>query len=414
MFERLFRLPAVLARHRDGPFAKERERFLQHCAEEGTAMSTLSSIADYLLAISQRLNVDADGYVTEQHVLAAAVQWKRYQRRRGRSHGPKARQRFIQIASDWLRFLGRLPTPEPERFIGLAHLRDFMVFMQEERGLSVYTIRNRQKIITRFLKAFAVQQRAFSTVAVADIDNHLESLGSHKWCRASIASSARALRSFFRYAGEKGWCSPTVSLGIQGPRIFKQEGLAVGPAWNEVEQLILSAGGNTARDIRDQAILRLLATYGLRRGEVSRLRLGDIDWDHDRLLVRRPKQGCAQEYPLLPSVGDAIVRYLQHARPKSLHGEIFLTLRAPIAPLSGDGLYDVVYSRLRALGASSLHRGPHALRHACAGRLVAQGLSLKEIGDHLGHRSASATRIYAKVDLAGLREVATFGLGDLL
>jgi integrase/recombinase XerD len=43
-----------------------------------------------------------------------------------------------------------------------------------------------------------------------------------------------------------------------------------------------------------------------------------------------------------------------------------------------------------------------------------RGLSLKEIGDHLGHRSAYATRIYAKVDLAGLREVANFELGGLL
>ena len=47
-------------------------------------------------------------------------------------------------------------------------------------------------------------------------------------------------------------------------------------------------------------------------------------------------------------------------------------------------------------------------------RLVAEGLSLKEIGDHLGHRSAYATRTYAKVDLAALRQVADFALGDLL
>jgi site-specific recombinase XerD len=378
------------------------------------AISTLSSIAARLLVISQRINVDIDGHFTDLQIQAAAAQWKRYQRRRGRSHGRKARQRFIQIASDWLCFLGRLPTPEPEQFVGVEHLRDFTVFMAEERGLSVHTIHNRQKIIARFLKEFPALGRSFSTITVADIDSHLESRGDRSWRRTSIASSARALRSFFRYAGEKGWCSPAVAPGIEGPRVFKQEGLAVGPAWGDVERLILSTDGNTARDIRDQAILRLLATYGFRRGEVSRLRLDDVDWDHDRLVVRRPKQRGSQEYPLLPSVGDAIARYLQDARPKSPHREIFLTLRAPIVALSGDGLYDVVYSRLKALGIASLRRGPHALRHACAGRLVAQGLSLKEIGDHLGHRSASATRIYAKVDLAGLREVAAFDLGGLL
>jgi site-specific recombinase XerD len=53
------------------------------------------------------------------------------------------------------------------------------------------------------------------------------------------------------------------------------------------------------------------------------------------------------------------------------------------------------------------------LRHACAARLVADGLTLKEIGDHLGHRSSSSTRIYAKVDIRSLREVGDFDLGDL-
>ncbi|MDA2928293.1 integrase, partial [Acidobacteria bacterium AH-259-G07] len=45
--------------------------------------------------------------------------------------------------------------------------------------------------------------------------------------------------------------------------------------------------------------------------------------------------------------------------------------------------------------------------------LVCEGLSLKEIGDHLGHRSSFATRHYAKVDITGLREVASFDLGGL-
>ena len=74
-------------------------------------------------------------------------------------------------------------------------------------------------------------------------------------------------------------------------------------------------------------------------------------------------------------------------------------------------MYHVVSSRIGTLGIQVPRHGPHWLRHACAGHLVAAGLSLKEIGDHLGHRTAYATRIYAKVDLAGLREVANFDLG---
>jgi site-specific recombinase XerD len=74
----------------------------------------------------------------------------------------------------------------------------------------------------------------------------------------------------------------------------------------------------------------------------------------------------------------------------------------------------VVADRFERLGIQAPHRGPHALRHACAGRLLARGLSLKQIADHLGHQSLDSTRIYAKVDLQGLREVAAFDLGGLV
>jgi integrase/recombinase XerD len=165
--------------------------------------------------------------------------------------------------------------------------------------------------------------------------------------------------------------------------------------------------------VRDRAILMLLALYGLRASEVAALRLDYVDWDGDRLHVARAKRRDTQVYPLLPSVGNALLRYLHTTRRPSPHREIFLTLTSPFRPLSRGALYSVVCSRLKALEIPAAHRGPHALRHACAARLVTEGFSLKEIGDHLGHRSSAATRIYAKVDLPHLRAVAAFDLGGL-
>jgi integrase/recombinase XerD len=84
------------------------------------------------------------------------------------------------------------------------------------------------------------------------------------------------------------------------------------------------------------------------------------------------------------------------------------------APLSAGALCDLVRSLRERLEITGSKRGPHALRHACATYLLNQGFSLKNVGDHLGHRSLSATQIYAKVDLNGLRAVADFDLGGLL
>lgn len=188
----------------------------------------------------------------------------------------------------------------------------------------------------------------------------------------------------------------------------------MGPTWPHVERLLASSQGDRSREIRDHAILLLFALYAFRSAEVAALRLEDLDWHHALIVVARPKQRRAQEYPLVARVGEAILRYLQQVRPRCPRRELFLTLKAPFRPLSAGGLYHVVSSRLSRLNIQSLRHGPHSLRHACASHLLAEGFSLKEIGDHLGHRSAYATRTYAKVDLAGLRAVANFDLGGLV
>jgi len=180
-----------------------------------------------------------------------------------------------------------------------------------------------------------------------------------------------------------------------------------------VQRLLAAVDTARPRDVRDRAILMLLALYGLRASEVAALRLDHVEWERDRLHVARAKRRDSQVYPLLPSVGNALLRYLHTVRRPSGHRKIFLTLTSPFRPLSRGALYSVVGSRLKAFETRAAHWGPHALRHACAVRLVTAGLSLKEIGDHLGHRSSAATRIYAEVDLPHLRAVAAFDLGGL-
>jgi integrase len=205
-----------------------------------------------------------------------------------------------------------------------------------------------------------------------------------------------------------------MAAGIEGPRIFQHEALPVGPSWADVQRLIASADTDKPRDIRDRAILMLFAIYGFRSREVSGLCIPDVNWEKELISIARPKQRRTQQYPLVGEMGNAILRYLQQVRPRCGRREIFLTVKAPFGPLSPGALYHAVNTRLSELGITTLRRGPHSLRHACAGHLVREGLSLKQIGDHLGHRSAYATRTYAKVDLAGLRQVADFDLGGLV
>jgi integrase len=200
---------------------------------------------------------------------------------------------------------------------------------------------------------------------------------------------------------------------LELPRIYRDETLPLGPIWSDVRLLLQELDTDHPRDVRDYAIVSLLAVYGMRAGEVTKLRLSDLDWKRDQLLVPRVKRRAPQRYPLVAAVGNRLTRYIQEVRPRCPRPEVFLGLRAPHRPLTQGALYAFIGPRLRRLGVTLAHWGPHTLRHACARQMLVGGLTLKEIGDHLGHRSAASTQVYAKVDLSGLREVAAFDLGEL-
>jgi integrase len=108
-------------------------------------------------------------------------------------------------------------------------------------------------------------------------------------------------------------CRPGLAAAIETPRIFTQASLPTGPTWDEVRQMFALVGGDRPVDIRDRALLLLLAVYGLRSGEIIRLRLDDFDWDREVFTVTRSKSLRSQPFPLSPSVAAALIRYLGSA-----------------------------------------------------------------------------------------------------
>jgi site-specific recombinase XerD len=286
--------------------------------------------------------------------------------------------------------------------------------MREERGLSPATIAFRCEMLGWFCAFLPERRRVLNEISVTDVDAFLAMKGAAGWSRASLDLLAGSLRSFFRHAHDQHWCVVDIAAAIEGPRIFAQEQPPRGLPWADVQRLLVSSTGDSAADIRDYAILMLLALYGLRAGEVSHLCLDDVDWDQKIVSFVRPKQRCAQEYPWMPEAGEAVLRYLREVRPCCTRREVFLTIKAPHRALSSHSVSALVHARLNTIGVTAPRAGAHRVRHACAMHLLASGFSFKEIGDHLGHRSADSTFTYAKVDVDGLRQVAELDMGALL
>jgi integrase/recombinase XerD len=415
MFKTLFHHPRVISRHADAPLAGERNTFLSHLAARGTPRSTLLRYARQLRVIASMLDRKLPGEISREEIARCARLWAQRQQRQGRAQTLKwPAEHFVQVASAWCLFMKWLKNELATVPAYASKLTAWSSFLRTEEQLSVRTVSNYRWWVTALLQWLERQEIPLRQLALTQMDEFMHLLSSKGLSRVTMATAAKALRRFLRDAHDRGWCRKDLAPVILSPRLFRQENLPAGPAWSEVRRLIAATNGSAPVELRNRAILLLLAVYGLRSGEVRHLCLEDLDWSRRVLRVRRSKTARVQEYPLTSTMGQAIRRYVKGARPQCARPELFLTLHAPFGPLSPGALYRVTHSLLDRLEIASPKRGPHALRHACATYLLNQGFSLKKVGDHLGHRSLSATQIYAKVDLAGLRAVAAFDLGGLL
>lgn len=391
----------------EAPFADERNRYLHHCAIHGARPEVLRIKRNELLWIARHLAPEAAAGIGIEELLPIA------QARQNLRGATTAARRIIDIGRPWLKFLGWWR--EPTVILSYqGQLDRYVVWMRDERGLTPSTVEQWGRMAGRFLLWCEQSNHQLKDLKAEDIDNYIATQGAGRWGRVSIAHVASALRGFVRYAAKEGWCSDRLATSISRPRLYQHEALPYAPDWSDVQKMLADVDTDRPRDIRDRAILLLLAVYGMRRGEVVALRLDQIDWAGRTLRLFRLKRRQAQIYPLVPSVAEALARYVDTVRPPSSCQEVFLRMQAPRRPLTATSIYSVANRRFVALGIQAAHRGGHALRHACAVRLLAEGLTIKEIGDHLGHRSTAATSVYAKVNMAALREVGAFDLGDVL
>lgn len=414
MFDDIF-FTHTAERYRAAPLAQERERYLLHLKATGARRSTLRKCANDQLGLVRLLDLRDGDRVSRSQIEAAAVLWAQPNGRRcDQTASPKTHDRFVSHGVRWLAFLGWLDERDDRRHPHDAEVRAFERWMREERGLSAATVHDYCRAADRFFLWLAGRGTPLIAVGMTDIDDAVAAeLGRGAWVRRTRHDYAQRLRALFLFAETRGWCRAGLAAGIVAPRFMADETVPKGLRREDVVRLLASVGSDRPVDKRDRAILMLFIGYGLRTGEVGGLRLDDLDWENAMLRVRCPKPGRTHLWPLSEGVGHAILRYIKEARPSGFGRSLFFTTHAPIRLLDRKALGKMVRDRLAGIGVVTGRRGAHALRHAAAQHLLDQDTSMKVIGDFLGHRDPSSTTIYAKVDLAALREVAALDLEGL-
>jgi site-specific recombinase XerD len=221
--------------------------------------------------------------------------------------------------------------------------------------------------------------------------------------RSSTRTRTGALRTLLRFLYVRG-VTPTL-LADAVPKVANWHYADVPrflPA-GHVDALLQAHDSTDPVDVRNHAMVMLLARLGLRAGEVAALRLADVDWRQGRIKIRS-KGSHVEPLPLSQDVGSALGDYILNARPRCECDAVFVSVLSPYTSLTRHAVANVVYRASVRVGLPPFR--PHRLRHTLASDLLRAGSPLVEIGQILRHRSVMTTAIYAKVDFASLSALA--------
>lgn len=308
----------------------------------------------------------------------------------------------VAPAVNYLRGLGVVPFPAPVVAVTAAErcLEQFRVYLLEERGLAEGTVVADVHVAGMFLATRPTGDLGLEWVTPAEIVEFVR-----RQCESRGAAYVTAgLRAFLRFCHLAGLTPRPLVDAVPKVASWRLAGLpkAVDPV--VVKALLGSCDRRTTFGRRDFAVLMLLARLGLRAGEVTALRLEDVDWRVGEILVRG-KGPRLERLPLPVDVGEALTGWLKRGRPHCVAREVITRVRAPHGPLTPGGISAIVHAACLRAGVSHIHA--HQLRHTAATEMLRAGAGLAEIGQVLRHQSQMTTAIYAKVDRAGLRAVSS-------
>jgi site-specific recombinase XerD len=227
--------------------------------------------------------------------------------------------------------------------------------------------------------------RAFADY-LGDLGRERPGRTPRKLSETTIMRKVAAVRSLVRATLGP---SRVPDLALSGRR---RRRLPHAPKPEETDALLDALSGDDALAIRNRALFELVYSAGLRAQEAVELRLADVDFEQEALLVK----GKGNKERVVPLGEEAALRlrlYLEDARPKLVRGAV-------------DTLF--LSARGRPLDTSTLRRllpNPHRLRHAFATHLLEGGADLRTIQELMGHSSLSTTQIYSHVDSKRLRRV---------
>jgi integrase len=187
--------------------------------------------------------------------------------------------------------------------------------------------------------------------------------------------------------------------------------IKIGFNTEEIEKILLSIDRSASLGKRNYAMLLLAAYTGLRSVDVLNMKLDDIYWTNNEIVITQRKTGRPLTLPLENNVGNAIAEYILHGRPVSDSPYVFLRCVPPHTNLRiGSAIGSRMVQKYAELAgvkwAADERKGFHSFRRALGAHMLAAEVPLHTISEVLGHANSDSTKPYLSTDFLHLKMCA--------
>lgn len=395
-FERTW--PALQA----GPLADVAEEFIGWLAAQGYAATTqvnLSRAAIRLGTWMSTQNLQLGDLDQTRAVAMVQDDNYRYPEHCSANQNVSAVLRFLNETGH----LKVASTIQEQIFPAEACLAAWLQYLDVEQGQGSSWLSKARKVGESFFRLIEAPsgELVWERVNVAMMNDFVHRAVAG-YSSSTAQSTIALLRGLLSWAAANGWVSPELASGILTARRIRSD-LPKGLSTRQVTALKNAVDPHSRTGKRDLAVIVMLARLGVRVGEIAGLTLEDISWRESTLRVVG-KGGRVLILPMPVDVGETLVEYLRIRSAEPGERGVFIRSLPPFKALNRVGITEIIYKHARIAGLTGIYA--HRLRHTVATQVMAEGGSLREVQELLGHSRLASSLTYARVDMATLRPLA--------
>jgi integrase/recombinase XerD len=299
------------------------------------------------------------------------------------------------------------PPDSPLSALMEEHLHGLLV-----QNYSEYTVKSRRADISGFIRwcghrgvteAVEITRELLETYQ-RHLFHHRKKNGNPLTFRSQYARLV-ILRVWFKWMARQRHILHNPALELELPRLEQRLPRAILTV-SEVEQILAQPDINDPLGLRDRALMEVLYSTGMRRREVSNLKLQELGVEYGVLMIRQGKGKKDRVVPIGDRAVQWVEKYIREARPGlvSEPDDYTMFLTNTGEPLSLGYLTRLVHDYARAAKIEK-HGACHMFRHSMATLMLENGADIRYIQQMLGHANLSTTQLYTHVSIRQLKKI---------